>query len=120
MPKYTPNSIPVGTRVAHILLSALLLTYGTLAIYFDDLYLPASGRRLHHHGIHFHGVPLWLTYAAMLCAVLSLLSVVADHYDKRDNEISYRRFAAGCQLLGYILFLAGLSLEVFALHQATL
>jgi hypothetical protein len=29
----------------------------------------------------------------MLCACAMLLSVVFDHYDKRDNEINYRRFA---------------------------
>ncbi len=31
-------------------------------------------------------------YAAMICACVVLLSVVADHYDRRDNVISYRRF----------------------------
>lgn len=32
--------------------------------------------------------------AAMLCAVAVLVSAVVDHYDKRDNEAAYRRFAA--------------------------
>lgn len=62
------------------------------------------------------GVSAWIMYASFLCAVLNLLSVVVDHYDERDNEFSYKRFARFSQALGWTLFfLALLSTIVFAI-----
>jgi hypothetical protein len=52
-------------------------------------------------------------YAAMVCACAVLLSVVADHYDRRNNEINYRRFARIGKISGWLLFF--LSLALYAL-----
>jgi hypothetical protein len=47
-------------------------------------------------------------YGAMLCACVVLLSVVADHYDRRDNEQHYRTLADVGKCIGWGLF--GLSI----------
>lgn len=49
--------------------------------------------------------------AAFACMAANLLSVVADHFDKRDNERSYRRFARITSWVGWISF--GLSLVIY-------
>jgi hypothetical protein len=96
--KHKPNNIPEGQRIFFILLSGVLLVYGTLGILHDDLYirLPRTRRSILHDaspGTHLQGVAAWMMYCAMLLAVISMVSVIVDHYDKRDNEINYKRFA---------------------------
>jgi hypothetical protein len=85
MTEHTPNHIPASVRIWNTFISVFLLVYGTFGIYTDDLYIP--GRRT--SGVHFHGEPAFFVYAAMVCAILNLISVVVDHYDKRNNEKNY-------------------------------
>lgn len=47
-------------------------------------------------------------YGAMICACLVMLSVVADHYDRRNNEISYRVLANLFRFCGWALFVVSL------------
>ncbi len=109
MQAHNPNRIPTGVKIRCLCLSSLLLAYGTYGIYIDDLYIPRGRRRIHLlPDIHLHGGPAWIMYAALLCAVAILLSVVIDHYDTRDNEHDYRLFAK-------ITYIAGLSLFGLAL-----
>ncbi|MBI4663992.1 MAG: hypothetical protein HY735_34780 [Verrucomicrobia bacterium] len=42
----------------------------------------------------YHGTSAWVMAGGYVSAALGLLSVFFDHYDKRDNERSYRRFQA--------------------------
>ena len=48
-----------------------------------------------------------------------MLSVVVDHYDTRDNEINYKRFARVTQFLGWSLFILALVLDLFVFHKGT-
>lgn len=96
---HVPNRIPSGERWSSIAFSVLLLLYGSWSIGRDDLYVP--GRR--GNGVHLHGEPAWLLFAAMVCASVVMLSVVADHYDQRDNERHYRTFATVFRWLGWAL-----------------
>jgi hypothetical protein len=109
---YTPNHIPRGERIASAVVSVVLLGYGSYGLWVNDLYLP--GRR--SKGIHLHDLPAWVMYAAIVCACLVMLSVVADHYDKRNNETNYRRFAQVGRVVGWTLF--GLSLIISLIRQA--
>jgi hypothetical protein len=102
--RYLPNQIPRGELASHIILSPLLLAYGTYGVWANDLYMP--GRR--SRGIHLHDSPAWVMYGAILCACLVMLSVVADHYDRRNNETSYRFFAALFTGIGWTLFVLSL------------
>lgn len=51
-------------------------------------------------------------YGALLCSVAYLVSVVIDHYDKRDNETDYKFFAEYARKSGWVLFFAALVLSV--------
>jgi len=106
---WRPNQIPKRERNIKIGLSLFLLAYGGLGVAFDDLFVP--GRRT--RGAHFHGQEAWLMYGAMICAALVLLSVVVDHYDRRNNEGQYRTFARIFQILGWTLFATALMVKLF-------
>jgi hypothetical protein len=97
--RYVPNQIPSSERAHYILFSLLLFAYGTFGVWINDLYVPAKRR-----GMHLHDSPAWVMYGAILCACLVMLSVVVDHYDRRDNETGYRFFADFFKFIGWMLF----------------
>ncbi len=101
---HTPNHIPADERVKYVVFSILLLAYGSYGVWVNDLYIPGKRTR----GVHLHDVPAWIMYGAIICACLVMLSVVVDHYDKRNNETNYESFAATFKHLGWCFF--GLSL----------
>jgi len=41
-----------------------------------------------------------------------MLSVVVDHYDKRNNETNYKRFADAFRVLGWCFFALSLILAI--------
>ena len=101
-PAYTPNTIPTRQRVAYPIIALILFAYGSHGVYVGDLYLP--GR--HSRGMDLHGAPAWIMYAAIICACVSMLSVVVDHYDRRNNEATYHRIAKLGAYAGWTLFAA--------------
>jgi hypothetical protein len=101
--RYVPNDISTEERIGHIILSLLLLAYGTYGVWVNDLYVPTKRR-----GIHLHDVPAWIMYGAIICACIVLLSVVLDHYDRRNNEKHYRTFASVGEFLGWSFFCVSL------------
>ena len=102
--RYLPNQIPLHDRLTYLGLSLLLLAYGTYGVWANDLYVP--GRR--SRGVHLHDRPAWVMYGAIMCACAVMLSVVLDHYDRRNNERGYRAFANAFTAIGWTCF--GLSL----------
>jgi hypothetical protein len=112
---YNPNHIPLGERIIYIILSSIMLAYGTFGVIIDDLYIPGKRRP----GFHFHGVPAWIMYGAFLCGVANMMSVVVDHYDKRNNETNYKLFARVSQIAGWALFVLALILDIFVFHDGT-
>ena len=108
----TPNHIPTSERIGYIIFSLLLLGYGTYGVWENDLYVP--GRR--SRGIHLHDATAWMMYGAIICACLVMLSVVVDHYDRRNNETNYRLFADVFKGIGWVMF--GLSLLFGFIRQA--
>lgn len=115
MRTHVPNQIPLRVRILNVIFSSVLLVYGTLGVYFDDLYLP--GRR--SPGMHLHGEPAWIMYGAFVCAAANLLAVVMDHYDRRPNERGYRLFALVTQISGWVLFALALILDVIVFRKRT-
>lgn len=111
---YQPNHIPASTRRQYIFLSSVLLAYGAFGAWVDDIYIP--GKR--GPGVHFHGVPLWFLLGAMISAAANMISVVADHYDKRNNEVNYRRFARITEILGWILFTLGFVVDIIVFKSS--
>lgn len=101
---FSPNHIPIKQRAINTLSSAFLLAYGGYGIWVNDFYIPGKRSK----GLHLHDVPAWVMYGAFICACLVMLSVVVDHYDRRNNETNYKIFAAVFRFLGWFFF--GLSL----------
>ena len=101
---YVPNRIPRTTRVVHVVLALLLLGWGTFGVLKNDLLYPGRWNT----NFHLTGLSAWLMYGAMLCGSAVLLSVVVDHYDRRNNERAYRTFAKATQTAGWTLFFAAL------------
>jgi hypothetical protein len=99
-----PNQISLWSRVTGVLFALGLLTYATYGLQVDDIYLPAK----RGDGVHFSGLSAWIMYGAVLCAAANLLTIVIDHYDKRNNERRYVDIAAITEWIGWMLFAASL------------
>lgn len=112
---YSPNHIPKGERIRCLVFSFVLIFYGGVGVFYNDLFLP---RNRGYGGVVFSGIPAWLMYAAFIVAAANLISVVADHYDKRNNETNYKRFAVITRRIGWALAIAAILLEIFFFHQA--
>ena len=106
--EYTPNHIPLSDRAKNLLSSVFLLIYGAYGVWKDDLFV--MGRK--GGGIHLHHVQAWMMYGAFVCASLVMLSVVVDHYDKRDNEIIYQKFANTFRFSGWGFFILSIILWI--------
>jgi hypothetical protein len=112
---HNPNHIPSEERIMNIIFSSIMFLYATFGVIIDDLHIPGKRRP----GFHFHGVPAWIMYGAFLCAVANMMSVIVDHYDKRDNETNYKLFARVTQIAGWALFVLALILDIFVFHNGT-
>lgn len=104
-----PNEIPRDIRIRNSAIAVMLTAYGTYGLYIDDIYVPAK----HGNGAHLSGVGAWLMYLSMLCATAKLVSVVVDHYDKRNNELAYAHVGAAAEWLGWTFFLLALGTMFF-------
>lgn len=109
---HTPNHIPKAERFLNAVYAAVIVVLGAIGLTTGELLIP--GRRSSGpNGLALQGPSAWAMYAAMVCACAVLLSVFADHYDRRNNEINYRRFAQIGKVLGWSFFF--LSLALYAL-----
>lgn len=108
---YTPNQIPRAERLLNILYAVVIIAFGAIGLTTGELLLPGK-RTSSPNGLALHGLPALAMYAAMICACAVLLSVVVDHYDRRNNEINYRRFAQIGKILGWSFFFLSLVLYV--------
>ena len=105
---YVPNYIPAKERIQHLIFSVLLFSYGSFGVYINDLYIPGKRSR----GIHLHNLSAWIMFGAMICACLIMLSVIVDHYDKRNNERNFRSFAKFFKIMGWGFFVVSLILGI--------
>lgn len=110
---FTPNHIPTGERIGNVIFSVLLLAYGGFGLWTNDLYIP--GKR--GPGVHLHDGPAWLMFGAMICACAVMLSVVADHYDKRNNETNYRLLARILKFLAWALLFLSMGLAAMTARK---
>ena len=107
--RYISNHIPMEDRAKSAVFALLLFAYGSYGIWVNDLYVPGKRSR----GIHLHDVPAWVMYGAIICACFVMLSVIADHYDNRNNEQHYRAFAYAGKFIGWTLFGVSLFMALF-------
>ena len=104
-----PNHISYDERTKCILFAAALLIYGTIGWFNDDIYIPGKRGR----GIHFHGTACTLIYEAFIFGAANFASVVVDHYDGRNNETNYQRFAKVTRIIGLTLLFMGMAVGIF-------
>lgn len=107
--RYIPNEIPAGERLWNFGLSLLIIGWGSYGIWADDLIVPTK----RGNGIHLHGTAAMIMFAAMVVAALNFFSVVVDHYDLRNNELNYRRFAFATQALAWLLVVLAMVVHLF-------
>ncbi len=112
--EHVPNRIPKSERVLNVLYASVILAFGALGMFKGELLLPGK-RTSGPTGTALQGFTAWVMYAAMWCAICVLLSTVVDHYDRRNNEISYRRFAQIGKVCGWALFAVAIVLHAFRL-----
>ena len=112
MTDHTPNQIPIAERFLNVVYAVVIIALGAICLFTGELLLPGK-RTSGPNGVGLQGFPAWTMYAAMICACVVLLSVVADHYDRRDNEMSYRRLAQIGKILGWSLFFLSLAFYAF-------
>jgi hypothetical protein len=109
--KRKPNTIPLFERVVSLLLALGLMLYGFAGLLkgrFSVSFVKARP------GLFISGRPAWLLAAAALAGALVLLSVVLDHYDRRDNECQYRIFRRIWLCVGLVLFLSAVGSGFYA------
>ena len=107
--EYIPNHISLDTRAWYFVVSSLMLAYAISSLVRDDFYLwIPGGRRRASLQMHLHGLSAWIASAAVFCASANLISVIVDHYDKRNNERNYRLFAK-------IMFIAAIAFLLLSL-----
>ncbi len=105
MDRYIPNQFSAGELWGHVALSLLLLCWGGYGLWTNDLVVPISKRGA---ALHLQGAAAVVMFCALVAATANLFSVVLDHFDIRNNELSYRRFAFFTQALGWLFFGAAL------------
>jgi DNA-directed RNA polymerase subunit RPC12/RpoP len=99
--EHLPNNIPLTERISLVLSAIALFFYGTCGLYKDDIRTPGKVRI---PGIHLHGTAALICYFSIIIACCVMLSVVADHYDRRNNERKYKIFARYGTALGWALY----------------
>lgn len=98
--EFKPNRIPLVERLGSVLLILVIGAYTLWSLGRNDFPVKiAKGPPA-----HLHGIAAWLMAGAAFSAVAVLISVLVDHYDKRDNEISYRQFVRVGSVVGWTLF----------------
>ncbi len=105
---YVPNSISPTDRLWNILLAIGFTVYGGYGVYKDDLYIPFKSGE-----IHLSGESAWIMYAALICGCIYFLTIVVDHYDKRDNEIKYYMFGKNIKYVGLGLAIIAIFYPIF-------
>jgi hypothetical protein len=109
---HSPNHIPLIERIINVFYASVIIGLGAIGLSTGSLLIPGK-RTSAANGVALQGLPAWIMYAAMLCACAVLLSVVLDHYDRRNNEVNYRRFAQVGKVLGWFLCFLSLALYAF-------
>lgn len=104
---HIPNQVPLDKRLWSTAGAIGLLLWGGYGLYVNDLVIPLRRRR----DIHLHDEPAILMFAAFMCGALVLVSVIVDHYDRRNNEHKYEKFSKPAGGAGWVLFGVSLALH---------
>jgi hypothetical protein len=107
--KFVANNVPRRVRVWNTVMALYLIAWGALGMYQNQIDLVERRVRI----AVLHDGPAWLMAMAFVCGATVLLSVVVDHYDRRNNESAYRAFRWVAIRLGWCLVAASLISYVY-------
>ncbi len=93
---YIPNIVPLKDRIQHLIIALIFIVIGIYGMFNNGLNI--SGMQV--EGMQFEGDTKWIVYVSLITGCLSSLSIVIDHYDKRDNEMKYYAFNKSINYLG--------------------
>lgn len=102
-----PNQISKLLRRKYLLQSFGIALYAIFGLCLGKVAIP-----IRFQAYTFEGVAALVLISAMFMAIFNMLSVVIDHYDKRNNEHIYQRFARFTHILGWVLFVLAIILKV--------
>lgn len=96
---YEPNRMPAWDRSWYMAFVIGGILYAIHGIYAGELYIPNK-----RGGVTVRGPHAIVLAAAVLVAVANLAARVVDHYDRRNNEASYKNFLAATKFGAWVLF----------------
>jgi hypothetical protein len=105
---YVPNVVSLEDRLRKTGLALAMLAYAAYGAWSNDLYVPSK----HGRGIHLHGDGTRLAFVAACFAAIAMGTQILDHYDRRDNERTYRRIADVAGWIGVMVFIAAVLVDV--------
>lgn len=105
---YIANEIPLKERVFSLIIALGLLLYGLHGLYTGEIYIPSRSRG----GIYLYDESVWIMFAALICGTGVFLSIILDHYDKRDNEHIYFKRGQMLKNVGLMLFCVAVTWEI--------
>jgi hypothetical protein len=111
--KYIPNYVSLDARALCFFLALFLLLYSIVGLFANELWVVLPGRRRLIE-IRFHGIAAWFAAISLSCAAISVASIIADHHDRRDNELSYKLFYRSALLIAAIAMAVAISFEKHA------
>jgi hypothetical protein len=108
--EYEPNHVPLEKRLLYIACAVFLLAYGTYGLVLGELYIPGRFPRWDR----LAGAPMVIMCLSMMAVVVSLVTTVIDHYDRRDNEHRYYNVSfVAIGTAGFLFFLS-LTVSIFS------
>ncbi len=86
-PPYVPNAVPAVVRMFYALLALTWTAWAMIGLLSGHMFFMVSRRGM----IHFEGLAAMFFCAAVVLAVFLCVLPIIDHYDRRNNEVAYKR-----------------------------
>lgn len=99
---YNPNVISTNIRLLFLSIAAGLVLYGLFGLYHGEIYLPSK-----RGSVIFIGDSIYALFGSFLVLAIACIIIVADHYDKRNNEHLYDLALKGLGYVSLVFFIAG-------------
>lgn len=94
---YIPNEVPFNKRALNTIVALGIIVYGSYGLYVDELWVPLAKKLV----VALSGLSAVVMSVAIVFAAAVLIVEIADHYDKRDNELTYYKAVRFCRAAGY-------------------
>lgn len=102
---YTPNKIPLASRVISIVFSIFLFAYGSYSLAINKLTIPFFNKFGGGGIVYLHDGSAIMMYISFILYILTMIAHVVDHYDERDNEYQYFVFKFIMTYLSMLFFI---------------